>query len=82
MQNKKVIHESLIKLYDEIIERVSQFIIQTDDLINLIDFDRFLNKFLRQSNSMYLIINFNSRQFIYYLFKTYSYSFNRIKMCY
>ena len=47
--NKKDILQSSVKLYDEIIERVSHLgIIFTDDMSNLIDSDRVLNKFLIQ----------------------------------
>ena len=72
-KNKKNVSESSVKLYDEIIERVSQCkylgIVLTDNMSNTMDSDRVLNKFLRQYNSMYHRFNFASTEVIYHLFK-------------
>ena len=85
-KNKKDATESSVKLYDEIIERVSHCkylgIVLTDDMSNTMDSDRVLNKFLRQYNSMYHRFNFASREIIYHLFKTYSSSFYGIELWY
>ena len=72
-KNKKDFLESSVKLYDEIIEIVSQCnyigIIVTDDMSNSIDSDRaLLNKFLKKYNSMC------------HLFKIYSSSFYEIEL--
>ena len=79
------IHESSVKLYDWIIEIVSQSkkylgIILTDDMNNLIYSDWVLDKFFKQDNSMHERFSLASRDIIHHLFKTYSSSFYEIEL--